>query len=263
MKLAMYQLKAESSLKSNIEKAMNAIKTAAGSGADMILFPELQLTEFMPQYPGKKMQPIVIDDNIIKRFRAACAESSIWAVPNVYLSEGGRNYDASIMIDAAGNIVGVQKMVHIAQAAQFYEQDYYEPADDGFKVFDTPFGKIGMIICFDRHYPESIRTEALMGAGLILIPTANTKSEPSDMFEWEIRVQAFQNSTAVAMCNRVGREDQMDFSGESIIADAEGNVVIKGGSDEGILYGNINPEMSAEIRQGRPYTNLRRKEFYK
>ena len=102
-----------------------------------------------------------------------------------------------------------------------------------------------------------------MGADLILIPTANTKSEPSDMFEWEIRVQAFQNSTAVAMCNRVGREDQMDFSGESIIADAEGNVVIKGGSDEGILYGNINPEMSAEIRQGRPYTNLRRKEFYK
>lgn len=83
-------------------------------------------------------------------------------------------------------------MVHVAQAYQFYEQDYYTPSDDGFQVFDTSFGKIGIVVCFDRHYPESIRTEALMGADLILIPTVNTKSEPSEMFEWELRVQHFK-----------------------------------------------------------------------
>ena len=64
-------------------------------------------------------------------------------------------------------------------------------------MFDTPHGKIGVVVCFDRHYPESIRTEALMGADLILIPTANTESEPMEMFDWEIKVQAFQNSVAV------------------------------------------------------------------
>ena len=71
-------------------------------------------------------------------------------------------------------------MVHVAQADKFFEQDYYTPADDGFQVFETEFGRIGLVICSDRHYPESIRTEALKGADLILIPTVNTKTEPSD-----------------------------------------------------------------------------------
>ena len=83
--------------------------------------------------------------------------------------------------------------------------------DVGFKVFETEFGKLGIVVCFDRHYPESIRTEALKGADLILIPTVNTKAEPSEMFEWELRAQAFQNSTIIAMCNRVGAEGDMDF----------------------------------------------------
>ena len=65
-------------------------------------------------------------------------------------------------------------------------------------MFETEFGKIGIVVCFDRHYPESIRTEALKGASLILIPTVNTKAEPSEMFEWELRVQAFQSSVAIA-----------------------------------------------------------------
>ena len=75
-------------------------------------------------------------------------------------------------------------------------------------MFDTIYGNIGIVVCFDRHYTESIRTEMLMGADLIVVPTVNTKAEPSEMFEWELRVQAFQNSVAVAMCNRVGTEGQ-------------------------------------------------------
>ena len=136
------------------------------------------------------------------------------AVPNIYLSEDDRNYDASILIDTDGTVIGIQKMVHVVQAKQFYEQDYYTPSNDGFKVFETKYGKIGIVVCFDRHYPESIRTEVMEGAELILIPTVNTKSEPSEMFEWELRVQAFQNSAIIAMCNRVGEEGSMVFSGE-------------------------------------------------
>lgn len=101
-----------------------------------------------------------------------------------------------------------------------------------------------------------------MGADCILIPTVNTKAEPSEMFEWELRVQAFQNSVAIAMCNRVGCEGQMEFSGESIVVDASGNVIIKAGDQEEILYADIDLSDSRKIRERRPYTNLRRKEWY-
>ena len=264
MKLAMYQMRNAGSVEANLEKSLRAIAEAAEAGADLILFPEVQLTEFFPQYPGQDVAhyAIPIDHEIVERFRAACREHRIMASPNIYLLEDGKCYDASLLIGAAGELLGVQKMVHIAQAHQFYEQDYYTPADDGFHVFDTPLGKIGIVVCFDRHYPESARTEALMGADLVLIPTVNVKSEPSETFEWEIRIQAFQNSVAMAMCNRVGAEGEMDFSGESLAVDANGVLLVKGDDREGILYADIDMAQSAAIRAKRPYTNLRRTEWY-
>ena len=154
-------------------------------------------------------------------------------------------------------------MVHIAQAPQFYEQDYYTPSDDGFLVFDTPHGCIGVVVCFDRHYPESIRTEALMGADLILIPTANTMAEPLELFDWEIRVQAFQSSVAVAMCNRAGLEGGMDFAGGSIVTDANGDMIAKAGPGEELLFAEVDMAAPARIRAARPYTSLRRTALYR
>lgn len=193
--------------------------------------------------------------------QSASKRYNIISVPNIYLEEE-KNYDASLLIGKDGEIKGVQKMVHIAQAKQFYEKDYYTPSNDGFKVFDTEYGKIGIVVCFDRHYPESIRTEALMGADLILIPTVNTKTEPSEMFEWELRVQAFHNSVSIAMCNRVGQEGEMNFSGESIVVDPNGKVIKKAGDQEEIIYVDIDLSDSKKIRESRPYTQLRRKELY-
>ena len=83
------------------------------------------------------------------------------------------------------------------------------------------------------------------------------------MFEWELRVQAFQNSVAAAMCNRVGREGEMDFSGESIVVNANGDVVAKADDNEQILYVDIDLTESKRVRAGKSYTNLRRTEFYK
>lgn len=268
MKLALFQMKNDGNIQANLEKSLCAIETAAKNGADLIFFPEIQLTEFFPQF-SKNYQPknvekyrVSLNSKIIKAFCEAAAKNHIIVSPNVYLEENGKSYDASVLISKNGKILGTQKMVHVAQAAQFYEQDYYVPSDDGFKVFDTDFGKIGIVVCFDRHYPESIRTEALRGADLILIPTANTKAEPQKMFKWEICVQAFQNSVAVAMCNRVGRENEMDFSGESIVADANGNVLKLADDKEQILYSEIDLYQSQKVRSSKPYTTLRRPKFY-
>ena len=155
MKLAMYQMKNAGSMDLNLEKSLNAVKEVAENHADMILFPEVQLTEFFPQFESqdKSAYQITLDSPIVKAFQEACKKNHIMAVPNLYLKSYGRKdgkkvYDASLLID----------------------QD----------------GKIGIVVCFDRHYPESIRTEALMGADCILVPTANTKTEPMEMFEQKI-----------------------------------------------------------------------------
>lgn len=101
------------------------------------------------------------------------------------------------------------------------------------------------------------------GAELILILTVNTKSEPSEMFEWELRVQAFQNSAIIAMCNRVGEEGSMVFSGESVVIDANGDVLSKADDKERIMYVDIDIKQAVKVRNSRPYTQLRRKELYR
>lgn len=272
MKLALFQMKNEGSVEANLEKSILAIEKAAKNGADLIFFPEIQLTEFFPQFKkNENLQKsaeitenylVSLSSPIVNAFCEAARKNSIIVSPNVYLRENEKNYDASILIDKNGKILGTQKMVHIAEAKNFYEQDYYAPSDDGFKVFNTEIGKIGIVVCFDRHYPESVRTETLRGADLILIPTANTKAEPSEMFKWELCVQAFQNSVALAMCNRVGKESEMHFSGESLVVDANGNILAKADDKEQILYAEIDLSEVQKTRNSKPYTTLRRKEMY-
>lgn len=155
------------------------------------------------------------------------------------------------MIDSSGKIIGISKMVNIFQTKDFYEKDYYTPSDDGFKVFDTPFGKIGIVICFDRHIPESIRTCALNKADLIIIPTANHSKEPMELFEWEIRVQAFQNLLFIAMCNRVGTEGEIDFCGQSLVASPDVSLLAKADEKEGLIIADIQIEETTQARQKR------------
>lgn len=262
---AFAQMKMSENINDNYEKSLEYIKTAAENGAELICFPEIQLTPFFPQYKGRDIPDFLLtpEHPYIRGICDACAKYGIYAAPNFYIKENGKNYDMSLLIDDNGKIIGRQKMVHIAQCKNFYEQDYYTPSDDGFAVFDTEIGKIGIVVCFDRHYPESIRTEALMGAELIIIPTANTTAEPSDMFLWEIKVQAFQNSVNIAMCNRTGTEDKMTFSGESAAIDCNGNTIMLADDTEGLFFADIDMGKTADARNSKPYTSLRRTEFYK
>jgi predicted amidohydrolase len=248
----------------NLERSLDAISQAASGGADLICFPELQLSPFFPQYQALDVShyAIEIDSPIIKRIKDRCRDSNIVGFPNVYLHEGDNRYDASPVINSDGQLLGVSKMVHIVQTPGFFEQDYYSPSDTGFQVFDTSVGKIGVVVCFDRHYPESIRSCVLQGAELIIIPTANTKAEPLEMFEWELRIPAMQNGVYIAMCNRVGLEGEMDFCGESIVVDPNGNVVKKADDTEQILYADIDFELVREARKSRPFLDLRRPDSY-
>ena len=264
MKFALAQMKMSERIEENLSETLRLIHEAAERGADLICFPEIQLSPFFPQYEGLDVSRYLLqeDDPIIKAVQAACRKNHIFASPNFYLQYGEHCYDTSLLIDDKGEIIGRQKMVHIAQCPCFYEQDYYTPSDEGFQVFDTPFGKIGIVVCFDRHYPESIRTEALRGADLILIPTANTIDEPSELFQWEIKIQAFHSSVFVAMVNRVGLEGQMNFCGESIVVGPTGETISLGGNEPELLLCEIELSQASALRDRKPYTQLRRTELY-
>jgi beta-ureidopropionase len=264
MKIALFQPVVDLEMSINFDKAITAIQQAAQKDAKLICFPEIQFSPFFPQFAGMDASKYLFTHahTCIRELQEVCRKNRIAAVPNLYLEENGRYYDASPMIDADGTLLGVSKMVHIVQAACYYEQDYYAPSDDGFHVYNTRAGKIGIVICFDRHFPESIRTCALQGAQLIVVPTANMKGEPMDLFEWEMRVQAMHNGVYIAMCNRVGREGEMDFAGESLVVDPFGTVVLKANDQEQLLIADVDFEQVAAARKQRPYLALRRPGMY-
>jgi predicted amidohydrolase len=265
LKIALAQMSMLKNKEDNYQKTLALMKEAHEKGADLILFPEIQLSPFFPQYEKKDVGAYVdhLDDAYVTGIKEACKKYALYASPNIYVEENGHRYDMSLLIDDQGKVIGKQKMVHIAQANQFCEQDYYTPSEEGFHVYDTKFGKIGIVICFDRHYPESMRTAALKGADLVLIPTANVKDEPGKMFIWEIKVQAFQNSVFAVMCNRVGVEDQMSFSGESLVVSPDGDTLVLGNDQEELLTFDLDLKKARRVRESKPYTNLRRPEFYK
>jgi predicted amidohydrolase len=260
--LAQYALSPDVS--SNLGKVMELMREAGRKSAQMIIFPELCLSPFFPQLSGQDASryAMTIDDPSIRVIQDTCGKLRLAASPNVYLQEGDRRFDASLMIDAKGEIRGISKMVHIAQLPGFYEQDYYAPSDSGFLVYDTPLGSIGIVVCFDRHLPESFRTCSLRGASLILVPTANTMAEPRDVFECELRAAAFQNGVYIAMCNRVGTEGDAVFCGESMIVDPNGSLIAKRGATEELVFAEIDLSQATVTRSRRPYLSLRRPELY-
>jgi Predicted amidohydrolase len=264
VRIALAQMKINENTKENFEKTLHLIEAAAKNGAQLICFPELQLSPFFPQYEGVDTSNYVlsINDEKIKKIQEKCRELNIISIPNIYLEENKKYFDASLVINGDGEIMGTSKMVHIMRCHQFYEQDYYSPSDTGFRVYETPIGRIGIIVCFDRHIAESFRLCALQGADLIIIPTANVKDEPLEKFEWELRIPAMQNNIFIAMCNRVGIEGEMDFAGQSIVVDPNGDVVVKADEKEQIVYADIDLTMVQECREQRPYINLRRPQVY-
>ena len=149
-------------------------------------------------------------------------------VLNLFEKDGNKTFDSSPVIDADGTLMGVTRMIHITDYPNFHEQDYYAPGDKGAPVYQTRFGKIGVAICYDRHYPEYMRAMALNGAELVVVPQAGTVGEwPDGLYEAELRVAAFQNGYFTALCNRVGKEPELEFAGESFVCNPSGEVIAR------------------------------------
>ena len=229
MHLALIQQHATDDLDANLQRGLEALEDAARAGAECVVYPELAFTPFYPQHragPDALDLAEPIPGPTTERFQAAAAEHGVVVVLNLYERVGNRAYDTSPVIDADGVLLGRTRMMHITDYDGFYEQGYYAPGDTGAPVYDTAAGRIGVAICYDRHYPEYLRALALDGADLVVVPQAGAEGEwPDGLFEAELRVGAFQNGYFMALANRVGEEDVLTFDGGSFVADPHGQLV--------------------------------------
>lgn len=217
------------------------------------------------QYEGLDVSRylLTLDSPQVAQLQAKARQHGYYLSPNIYLQQPDGRYDASPFITPKGELEAVSSMVHIFSAPCFYETGYYTPSPDGFHVYDTPFGKVGIVICFDRHIPESVRTCAAMGADLVIIPTANMCSEPLDLFEAEIRTEAMQNQVFIAMCNRVGPEGDEVFAGQSLVVGPDGQLIYKANEKEQLVTVDLDMAEASIWKAKRPFINLRRTEFYR
>ena len=237
LNLGMAQMSSKENLKEYIKGCCKMMREASQRDADLILFPEMQGTE-----------PVDIDTAIIQEFCDCCRANHIMAVVTLSRQEGDKKAGISLFIDRQGQVISRQEMIHLPEGNDSFGQREGNSSEEVFKAFDTEFGRMGMVVGNDRHYPESVREEAEQGAKLILVPAACCTDEPMEIYEWEIRVQAYQNGTALAMCNLAGGEGENIFAGRSILAGADGSLLVKADSEEGLIFAEIDLEESSGPR---------------
>jgi N-carbamoylputrescine amidase len=184
---------------------------------------------------------------------------------NLTERDGDQTFDTSPIIDADGTLIGQTRMMHITEYEHFHEQGYYTPGDSGAPVYDTAIGRLGVAICYDRHYPEYLRALALQDAEIVIVPQAGTVGEwPEGMYEAELRVAALQHGFFTALANRVGREDDMHFAGRSFVTDPFGEVVAQApGTEEATLHASVDLSRTADAPARRFFLRHRRPDQYK
>jgi N-carbamoylputrescine amidase len=267
MKTALIQQHATRDKASNVARGLAALETAARNGAQLACFAELAFEWFYPQRPADSSfrdlaEPV--DGPTVTAFRKKARELNLVTVINLYERDGDRTFDSSPVIDADGTLLGVTRMIHITEYPCFHEQGYYTPGDKGAPVFNTKAGKIGVAICYDRHFPEYMRALAVAGADLVIVPQAGAVDEwPEGLYEAEMRVAAFQNGYFTALCNRVGKEEKIDFAGESFVCAPDGQVIARAAkSADEILYADIDFAKLKESNARQLFMKHRRPQLY-
>ena len=180
MRIALVQQHATGDPAENRERGRQAFLEAARNGANLVAFAELAFTPFYPRVPASAASPALaetVPGPTTDLFGALARETGAVAVLNLFERDGERTFDSSPVIDADGRLLGVTRMVHIMEGPGFHERGYYAPGDRESFVFDTAAGRIGVAICYDRHFPEYMRGLRLAGAELVVVPQAGAAGE--------------------------------------------------------------------------------------
>lgn len=268
MQLALIQQRATADKRANVGAGLEALETAAANGSRLVCFAELAFEPFHPQRPAtpgylELAEPI--PGPTTEAFQEKAAALGVVVVLNLFERDGQHAFDSSPVIDADGRLLGCTRMVHITDYERFHEQGYYAPGDTGAPVYDTAVGKLGVAICYDRHFPEYMRALAVGGAEVVVVPQAGAVGEwPEGLHEAEMRVAAFQNGYFTALCNRVGEEERLTFAGESFVCAPNGMVIARApAGEETILYATCDLPKLERSHARRLFLKHRRPELYK
>jgi N-carbamoylputrescine amidase len=263
----------------NLEKAVLKVREAAARGAQVICLQELFRSQYFCRREDASLFDLAesIPGPATERLGAVARELGVVVVASLFERRAaGLYHNTAAVLDADGSLLGIYRKMHIPDDPAYYEKFYFTPGDLGFRTFDTRFGRIGVLVCWDQWYPEGARLTAMQGANVLFYPTAigwhpHEKEEfgaaQRDAWQTIQRSHAIANGIYVAAVNRVGFEgtagDGLEFWGTSFVADPFGVVLAEGSTnEEEILVVECDPARMDEVRRNWPFFRDRRIDAY-
>jgi N-carbamoylputrescine amidase len=277
--LGLIQMRCDPSPEANLEKALARLRQAAGQGANIICLPEL----FRSQYFCQRQDPALFDlaepipgPSTDRLSQVARSTGTVIIASLFERRAAGLYHNTAAVIDADGELLGIYRKMHIPDDPLYFEKYYFTPGDTGFRTFDTRFGRIGVLVCWDQWFPEGARLTALKGAQLLLYPTAigwhpreKAQYGTAQHQAWELiqRSHAIANGVYVGAINRVGHEGPADggleFWGASFVSDPFGSLLRRAAHDaEEVVLVQCDPARQEEIRRNWPFLRDRRIDAY-
>ncbi len=269
IKVAAVQMSCQGSVTENIAQAEHFVRNAARDGANVILLPELFETRYFCQernYDYYHLATTLEENPAVAHFQKICAELHIVMPISFYEKSNNVYFNSIAMIDADGSILGTYRKTHIPDDHYYQEKFYFSPGDTGFKVWNTTYGKIGVGICWDQWFPETARCMTLMGAEVLLYPTA-IGSEPildcDSSAHWRRVMQGHSaaNIVPVIAANRIGTEvvtasdanggqnSSLTFYGSSFITNETGEILTQADKvSETVLVQELDLDAVSDMR---------------
>jgi N-carbamoylputrescine amidase len=277
VKVGLVQMSCSGDAKSNMDKAIAGIKDAAAKGANIVCLQELFTSLYfcdVEDYENFKLaEPIPGPSTDI--LSAVAKEAGVVVIASLFEKRAqGLYHNTTAVLDADGTYLGKYRKMHIPDDPAYFEKFYFTPGDLGYKVFDTKYGKIGVLICWDQWYPEASRLTALMGAEILFYPTAigwatsqdeATNTEQYNAWQTIQRSHAVANGVHVVSVNRVGFEQNgaMKFWGGSFVANPFGSLIVKATHDqEEVIVTELDLSKTDSYRTHWPFMRDRRIDSY-
>jgi N-carbamoylputrescine amidase len=276
--LGLVQSRCTPDLAANMHKAIAGIREAAGRGAQIVCLQELFRSQYFCQTEDHDNFELAepIPGPSTERLSALAAELGVVIVASLFEKRAeGLYHNTAAVIDADGSYLGKYRKMHIPDDPQYYEKFYFTPGDLGFRSWNTRFGRIGVLVCWDQWYPEAARLTALSGAQILFYPTAigwlpaekeEHGGQQSGAWETIQRSHGIANGVYVCSVNRVGHEGAADggieFWGGSFVSDPGGRILAKAGQDEEVLTVTLDLNKVDVSRTHWPFLRDRRIDAY-
>ncbi|WP_066073274.1 carbon-nitrogen hydrolase family protein [Neobacillus soli] len=264
MRVAIAQLSTSVDKTANLEKALQYIAKAKSLGADFVIIPEFYMALATPKsgvLPVEAAEPL--DGPFVTALAEAARENEIYVICGLYESKSDdqkRAYNTTVFIDRSGQLVHSYRKTHLYDAFNYHESETIIPGDNQYKIVETEFGKIGLMVCYELRFPEIARQFALQGADILFVP-AGWVAGPMKEDHWQtlIRARAIENTMFVFGANLVGDI----FSGRSIMVDPMGVILASAGEEEALIVSDIDLDRIRRVREKLPSVSHRKPEFYR